>query len=214
MPTQLLLRSVEECLDTGAFLEAQRERGEAVERALERVKRARTDPREQVEATHDPTVKPLVDAVRSYLAAAAAFESSSGDAPGQRFVPAVCWPAEFLLTCDAQQVYLQLATQASKFIGLFKMDSLGTPSQWGLTLNLKPGTYRYRYYADCGRVTTNVYPGEVEDTPRPMDGLDAVLCVPTHVNSGIGDSALWRVRPRVTEKFAPNQERLTQDSCL
>ena len=133
MPTQLLIRSVEECLDTGAFLEAQRERGEAVERALERVKRARADP--QVEATHDPTVKPLVDAVRSYLAAEAAFESSSGDAPGQRFVPAVCCPAEFLVSCNAQQVYLQLATQASKVIGLFKMESLGTHSRWGHTLN-------------------------------------------------------------------------------
>ena len=52
-----------------------------------------------------------------------------------RFVPAVCCPAEFLLSCDAEQVYLHLATQAGKVIGLFKMESLGTPSQWGLTLN-------------------------------------------------------------------------------
>ena len=128
----------------------------------------------------------------------------------QRFVPAVCCPAEFLVSCNAQQVHLQLATQAGEVIGLFKMESLDTPARWGLTLNLKPGTYRYRYYAYCGRVTTYVHPGQMENAPRSMDGLDAVLCVPTPANSGIGDSAFWRVRPRVTEKFSPDQERLAQ----
>src|SRR5688572_12947623 len=95
----------------------------------------------------------------------------------QGFIPPVCAPTEFLLTYDARQVYLRLATETGVVIGLLKMESLDTPSRWALTLNLKPGMYRYRYYADCGRVTTYVYPGEVEITPRPMDGLDATLCV-------------------------------------
>jgi|SRR5687768_6247974 len=79
MSIQLLLRSVEECLNAGAFLEEQRERGEAVEKAVERSKRAREDLRDQVDKTREPTVKPLVDAARGYLAAEAAFEIDAGD---------------------------------------------------------------------------------------------------------------------------------------
>ena len=82
MPTQLLIRSVEECLDAGAFLEEQRERGEALERALERVRCAREELRKHVEEAQDPQVKPLVDTVRSYLAAEAAFEGYAGEVPG------------------------------------------------------------------------------------------------------------------------------------
>jgi hypothetical protein len=93
----------------------------------------------------------------------------------------VCHRTEFMLTCHAQRVYLRLATQDDRVIGLFEMESLESSSRWGLRLTLKPGSYRYRYYADCGRVTTYVYPSEVEDRTRPMDGLDAILRVPAMV---------------------------------
>jgi nucleotide-binding universal stress UspA family protein len=75
MATQLLMRSIEECLNAGAFLEEQRQRGEAVEKALERVKQSRADLREQVDKMDGPAAKPVVDAARRYLAAEAAFES-------------------------------------------------------------------------------------------------------------------------------------------
>jgi hypothetical protein len=109
----------------------------------------------------------------------------------QPFVsPALC-TIEFGATCEAQKFYLHLANESGRAIGLFEMELLPTPSRWGLTLNLKPGTYRYRYYANCGRVTTYVYPGQVDDSPRTMDGLDAIVRVPMKVARG-GSS----LRPR------------------
>jgi hypothetical protein len=90
---------------------------------------------------------------------------------------------KFMLTCCAKRVYLRLATKDDAVIGLFEMELLEC-SRWALNLRLRPGTYHYRYYADCGRVTTYVYPGEVEDIPRPMCGLDAILDVlPTGVTA-------------------------------
>ena len=82
MPTQLLIRSIEEFLDARSFLEAQREHGDALERALERMHNARVKLREQIEATDDASVNLLVEAVGNYIAAEAAFEGHSDNVPG------------------------------------------------------------------------------------------------------------------------------------
>jgi hypothetical protein len=62
-------------------------------------------------------------------------------------------------------------------VGLFKMQPKEQPGRWGLTLHLLPGTYRYRYYADDGRITTYVSPRDADNTAAPMEGLDAILSV-------------------------------------
>lgn len=79
MPSQLLIRSVEECLHAGAFLYAQRERGEDVEGHLQRTLSARAELRKQIATMQEPKMRPLVDATRAYLAAEEAFEGAAGD---------------------------------------------------------------------------------------------------------------------------------------
>lgn len=58
---------------------------------------------------------------------------------------------------------------------LLQMEPLAGDGHWGLTLNLKPGAYRYRYYAVHGDLTAYVPPAWVGDGPVAMHGLDAIL---------------------------------------
>ena len=75
MPTQLLIRSIEEFLDARSFLEAQREHGDALERALERMHNARVKLREQIEAGRQCyVVYPLVEESEKSQAKAATSE--------------------------------------------------------------------------------------------------------------------------------------------
>src|SRR3954464_9222970 len=85
--------------------------------------------------------------------------------------------AHFAMRCDARGVYLRLANPSGG-ARVFPMTMVGRPCHWDLTLSVEPGTYRYRYYADRGDVTTYVRPDESDDDAVRMDGLDAVLSVP------------------------------------
>jgi hypothetical protein len=130
-----------------------------------------------------------------------------------RFAPSEGRPADFVATCDARQLYLQLSNHAGQGIGLFKMEPLGHQSRWGLTLRLKPGTYHYRYYADCGCVTTYVHPRQAGDTPLPMDGLDAVLTVPAAADST--NPSPLPIRSRVLDSFPRQSDKTTETAvCI
>lgn len=100
---------------------------------------------------------------------------------GRRLDPRWCCLTGFSIHCDASNVYVRLARQDDSVIGLFELERAQGAGRWELVMRLKPGRYRYRYYAKIGSLTTYVYPGEVEDHPGMMDGLDAVVSVPSVV---------------------------------
>ena len=83
----------------------------------------------------------------------------------------------FRVTHHALNVFLVVRGENGNAQMCSQMESLGN-DRWALTLPLRPGRYRYRYYAIHERVTTYVSPKEVEERRVPMDGLDAILIVP------------------------------------
>ena len=109
---------------------------------------------------------------------------------GRRLDPRWCCLTRFSIHCDARDMYLRLARQDGSVIGLFEMDRAQGVGQWDLVMRLKPGSYRYRYYAKVGSLTAYVFPGEVEDRPRTMDGLDAVLSVPSVITVAANSRAV------------------------
>ena len=86
-------------------------------------------------------------------------------------------PTRFIVTHPALNLFLVIRGENGKSQMCSQMEPLGH-DRWTLTLPLRPGRYRYRYYAIHERVTTYVSPRDVEDKPVRMSGLDAVLCVP------------------------------------
>ena len=104
------------------------------------------------------------------------------DASHRRIDP-TCASANFLVTCDAQQMYLRLANDTGRSIGVFRLQPLGSPRRWGRKLKLEPGGYRYRYYAMCGGLMLYADPRDIDDTPQTMDGRDAILYIPAEPTS-------------------------------
>ena len=86
-------------------------------------------------------------------------------------------PTRFIATHPALNVFVVIRGENGKAQMCSQMEPLGH-DRWTLTLPLRPGRYRYRYYGIHERVTTYVSPRDVEDKPVRMSGLDAVLCVP------------------------------------
>lgn len=83
----------------------------------------------------------------------------------------------FRLKCPASQAYLLIARPNGKALALEQMTGCG--DVWSLTLDLKPGTYRYRYYIIEGHRTSYFSPVDAENGGREvhMDGMDAVFDV-------------------------------------
>ena len=86
-------------------------------------------------------------------------------------------PTTFQVTHPALNVFLVIRGENGNAQMCSQMDSLGN-DRWSLTLPLRPGHYRYRYYAIHERVTTYVSPKDVEDGRVRLSGIDAILVVP------------------------------------
>jgi hypothetical protein len=82
--------------------------------------------------------------------------------------------AHFGLRCAAQQVYLGVAGQDGIATAIHQMTP-GLDDDWNLDLKLRPGTYRYRYYADHGGNGQALALDEVQDVSIQMDHGDAFL---------------------------------------
>lgn len=92
-------------------------------------------------------------------------------------------PARFLMTCAAAaDVYLLLRREDGSVLVCTEMEPQGG-SRWGLTLRLRPATYRYRYYVQSDRVINYVSPADVDVCPVQMDGFDAVMTVTAEKNT-------------------------------
>jgi hypothetical protein len=80
---------------------------------------------------------------------------------------------------DAQQAYLCVAG-ADGTPRVIKPMTLGRRGEWRSLLELEPGTYRYRFYVVDERGRTVYFsPADGGAPCRAMDGLDAVLHVPS-----------------------------------
>jgi hypothetical protein len=91
--------------------------------------------------------------------------------------PARNLPTEFNENCAAAKLYLLIGDEKGNAKSFHQMEQRSR-DQWSLVLSLKPGSYRYRCYAEQAAVTTYMRPNEVRDAPLQMDGFDAVLIVP------------------------------------
>lgn len=85
-------------------------------------------------------------------------------------------PTRFRITHAALGMFVVLRGEHGGTQICSQMDHLGE-DQWELTLRLRPGLYRYRYYTVHERVTTYVSPQDVETEPVRMCGLDGLLTV-------------------------------------
>jgi hypothetical protein len=74
----------------------------------------------------------------------------------------------FSMRCPAREVYLLLGDEGGKAGALHKMEE-GDKGRWDLVMRLRPGGYRYRYYAHDGIVPTHVRAEDADDAPIRMD---------------------------------------------
>jgi hypothetical protein len=91
-------------------------------------------------------------------------------------MPTIDRRVRFNMRCSARTIYLLISGEDGKPKALHQMEDEGQ-GQWQLYLTLNEGTYRYRYYARDGGLTTYVKADEADDMPMQMDGFDAVLTV-------------------------------------
>ena len=120
---------------------------------------------------------------------------------GSPIAPAGGRPSHFVMTCHTQQAYLRLADQSGGQIRLLKMKPRGKQGRWGLILTLRPGTYRYRYYADHRHLGKDASPGAAGDLPVRLHAHNAVL----HIRA---DEAPETEAP-VPPKFATDVRRMS-----
>ena len=87
-------------------------------------------------------------------------------------------PVRFTLRYPGTNAYLLLADAAGRLVTLTEMTA-GGGGAWRLTLDLRPGRYRYRYYLSDGHTTAYFSPVDADRAaPLPrMDGMDAVFDV-------------------------------------
>ena len=89
----------------------------------------------------------------------------------------VAFPAvRFSMRWPAWHVWLVIGDETGSARQIHQMEE-GQENRWSLTVRLRPGVYRYRYYAQHGTATMHVRPDEAEELPLQMDGLDALLTV-------------------------------------
>ena len=94
-----------------------------------------------------------------------------------RSMPAVAAvPTTFRATIDASSAFVVVRGESGDFQMCAQMNRR-VHDAWELTLRLRPGRYRYRYYAVHESVTTYVSPADVEGKHVRMRGLDALLNV-------------------------------------
>jgi hypothetical protein len=100
-------------------------------------------------------------------------------------------PVDFTLGCAGTHAYLLLANADGRPIALEQMSWDGVA--WRLTLGLRPGSYRYRYYISDGQTTAYYAPADAAPVGRAprTDGLDGVFDVAPPLDG------LPRVGPRV-----------------
>ena len=84
----------------------------------------------------------------------------------------------FCMRYAAAAVSVLVGSDDGRHRVLHQMEA-GKDGRWMITLRLQRGTYRYRYYAQEGVVTTYVRPDETDDAAVCMDGFDAVLRIPS-----------------------------------
>ena len=85
-------------------------------------------------------------------------------------------PTTFRATIDASSAFVVVRGESGDFQMCAQMDR-GAHDAWELTLRLRPGRYRYRYYAVHESVTTYISPADVGGKHVRMSGLDARLTV-------------------------------------
>ena len=83
-------------------------------------------------------------------------------------------PISFRITHRALNVFLVIRGENGHAQMCSQMEPLGD-DRWVLRLPLRPGRYRYRYYAIHERVTTYVAPGDVESDFPDLDEPGAAL---------------------------------------
>jgi hypothetical protein len=98
----------------------------------------------------------------------------SSDSAGREFGRS---PVDFTLACPGTQAYLLLANADGRPIALEQMAWDGVA--WRLTLDLRPGSYRYRYYISDGRSTVYYAPADAAPVVPVLrtDGMDGVFDV-------------------------------------
>jgi hypothetical protein len=81
----------------------------------------------------------------------------------------------FVLRRPCVQAYAMVATEAGRQIAFEKMT--WDDNAWRLTLALKPGTYRYRYYVSDGASTAYFSPADADRVGRHprMEGIDGLF---------------------------------------
>jgi hypothetical protein len=102
----------------------------------------------------------------------------------------------FVLRRSCVQAYVTVSTEAGRRIAFEKLT--WRHDAWRLTLQLKPGTYRYRYYISDGSSTAYFSPADADEVGHRtrMDGIDGVFEVePAHRSSAHPPRDLAQFKP-------------------
>ena len=102
-------------------------------------------------------------------------------------------PFRFTVEQDAEQAYVLLRSADGSPIQLAEMEK-GEGGDWEVTLCLRPGTYRHRFYVEVAGVNV-VLPGWAATSGVGRDGLDGVIEV-AHPQAG----PARRIWPYTTEE--------------
>ena len=95
-----------------------------------------------------------------------------------------CTDIHFVLRRPGVQAYVMVSSEAGRRIAFEKMS--WKDNAWRLTLQLDPGTYRYRYYVCDGSSTAYYSPSDADRVGRRtrMEGIDGLFDVlPAHHHS-------------------------------
>jgi len=102
-------------------------------------------------------------------------------------------PFTFTVEQAAEQAYVLLRSADGSAVQLAEMQK-AQDGNWELTLRLRPGTYRHRFYVEVGGVNV-VLPGWAATPCVGRDGLDGVIEL-VHPQSG----PARRTRPFTTKE--------------
>ena len=96
-------------------------------------------------------------------------------------------PVRFCVVCGAGQVHLRLAGGALGETPRLLPMELRWGCRWELTVPLRPGAYRYRYFVRDGNVTVSMPPAESAESV--VDGMDGLLRIDGR--GGAGEPGRW-----------------------
>lgn len=83
----------------------------------------------------------------------------------------------FRATVDADKLLVMLSDAQGHSQVLLPMERTYGTSNWTLTRPMRPGSYRYRYYAQRGGLMVYLSPADANDANCLIDGTEGILTV-------------------------------------